>query len=100
MRRSGSAPGVPTELAAIVVRGRWHLGGAYRSAADLGRNLDRFLARVDHGAASTVHPEVAFGHDRSALGCLFGHPACAGDGRRAAGPRMLFGYRWPGSAVD
>lgn len=98
MRRSGSARGCPPSWPRL-----WsgpHLGGAYGSAADLGRNLDRFLARVDHGAASTVHPEVAFGHGRSALGCLFGHPACAGDDRRPAGPRMLFGYRWPGSAVD
>lgn len=66
---------VPAELAAIVLRAAGDLDSAYRSAAELGHDLDRFLARVQHGAASTVQPERASGHDRSAVVAVACSPA-------------------------
>ncbi len=64
------SPEVPAELAAIVLRAAGDLGGAYRSAIELGHDLDRFLASVRHDAASTVQPEVASGQYRSAMAAL------------------------------
>jgi eukaryotic-like serine/threonine-protein kinase len=63
----GLGPAVPAELAAIVLRAAGDLETAYRSAAELGRDLDRFLASIPHDAASTVQPHHASGHDRSAM---------------------------------
>jgi tRNA A-37 threonylcarbamoyl transferase component Bud32 len=68
-------PEVPGELAAIVLRAAGDLEGAYRSAAELGRDLDRFLAGVHHGDAPTVQPERASGHDRSTLVAMGSFPA-------------------------
>jgi eukaryotic-like serine/threonine-protein kinase len=56
---------VPAELAAILLRAAGDLQPIYRSAAELGHDLDRFLASVQQGAASTARPDVASGHDRS-----------------------------------
>jgi serine/threonine protein kinase len=61
----GLGPEVPAELAAIVIRTAGGLERAYRSAAHLGHDLDRFLASVHHDAAPAVQPGVAPGHDRS-----------------------------------
>jgi serine/threonine protein kinase len=58
-------PEVPAELAAILLRAVGDLQPTYRSAAELGHDLDRFLASVQQGAASTARPDVASGHDRS-----------------------------------
>ena len=56
---------VPAELAAILLRAAGDLQPTYRSAAELGHDLDRFLASVQQGAASTARPDVASGPDRS-----------------------------------
>jgi serine/threonine protein kinase len=66
---------VPAELAAIVLRAAGDLEGGYRSAADLGHDLDRFLASVRDGAASTAQPDLAPRHDRSTVVALAGSPA-------------------------
>jgi len=71
----GLGPEVPAELAAIVLRTAGGLGGAYRSAAELGQDLDRFLASVRDSAAPTVQPNLAPGHDRSTVVALAGSPA-------------------------
>jgi serine/threonine protein kinase len=68
-------PEVPAELAAIVLRAAGDLDGAYRSAAEFGRDLDRFLASVQHGAGSSVQPDVAPGQDRSAVVAVACSPA-------------------------
>jgi tRNA A-37 threonylcarbamoyl transferase component Bud32 len=65
---------VPAELAAILLRTAGQLESAYRSAADLGQDLDRFLAGVQHGAAAG-QPDLAPGHDRSAVVVLARSPA-------------------------
>jgi serine/threonine protein kinase len=82
----GLGPEVPIELAAIVLRAAGDLQPAYRSAADLGRDLDRFLASVDHGAATTAQPDLAYGHDRSVRGARAGSPATQPVLVTAAGP--------------
>jgi tRNA A-37 threonylcarbamoyl transferase component Bud32 len=82
----GLGPEVPIELAAIVLRAAGDLEPAYRSAADLGRDLDRFLASVDHGAATTAQPDLAYGHDRSARGVRDGSPVAQLVPVTAAGP--------------
>jgi PASTA domain len=66
---------VPAELAAIVLRAAGDLESAYRSAAELGHELDRFLARVHPGATSTVQPDLPPGHDRSTVVTLACSPA-------------------------
>jgi serine/threonine-protein kinase len=82
----GLGPEVPAELAAIVVRTAGDLGGADRSAADLGQDLDRFLASVHQGAASTAQSDLASGHDRSAVAALARPPATQLAPRTAAEP--------------
>jgi serine/threonine protein kinase len=71
----GLGPEVPAELAAIVLRAAGDVESAYRSAADLGHDLDRFLASVQHGAGSSVQPDVAPGQDRSAVVAVACSPA-------------------------
>jgi tRNA A-37 threonylcarbamoyl transferase component Bud32 len=52
-------PEVPAELAAIVARAVGVSGRGYRSAGDLGGDLDRFLATVGPSAAPTAQPDAA-----------------------------------------
>jgi eukaryotic-like serine/threonine-protein kinase len=68
-------PEVPAELAAIVLRAMGDLDSAYGLAADLGHDLDRFLANVQHDAASTTQPDLAPGHDRSRMVAVASSPA-------------------------
>ena len=70
----GLGPEVPAEVAAIVLRAVGDVESAYRSAAELGHDLDRFLASVPHGAASTAQPDLAPGHDRSTVVAVAGPP--------------------------
>jgi len=70
----GLGPEVPAEVAAIVLRAVGDVESAYRSAAELGHDLDRFLASVPHGAASTAQPDLAPGHDRSTVVPVPGPP--------------------------
>jgi serine/threonine-protein kinase len=82
----GLGPEVPAELAAIVLRAMGDLDSAYGSAAELGHDLDQFLASVQHDAASTAQPHLAPGQDRSTMVAV----ACAPAGQlvplRAAEP--------------
>jgi eukaryotic-like serine/threonine-protein kinase len=71
----GLGPEVPAELATIVLRAMGDLDSAYGSAAELGHDLDQFLASVQHGAASTVQPDLAPGHDRSRMVAVASSPA-------------------------
>jgi hypothetical protein len=71
----GLSPEVPTELAAIVARTAGGPVGASRSAADLGHDLDRFLASVRPGAAPTAAPDVAPGYDQPAMAAAACSPA-------------------------
>ena len=71
----GLSPEVPTELAAIVARTAGGPEGASRSAADLGHDLDRFLASVHPGAAPTAAPDVAPGYDQPAMAAAACSPA-------------------------
>jgi serine/threonine-protein kinase len=71
----GLGPEVPAELAAIVLQAAGELEGAYHSAAELGDDLDRFLASVQHGAAAAGQPDLAPGHDRSAVVAVACSPA-------------------------
>jgi serine/threonine-protein kinase len=52
-------PEVPAELAGIIARLVGAAGGGYRSAADLGGDLDRFLATVGPGATATGQHQAA-----------------------------------------
>jgi len=70
----GLGPEVPAEVAAIVLRAVGDVESAYRSAAELGHDLDQFLASVPHGAASTAQPDLAPGHDRSTVVAVAGPP--------------------------
>jgi tRNA A-37 threonylcarbamoyl transferase component Bud32 len=70
----GLGPEVPAEVAAIVLRAVGDVESAYRSAAELGHDLDRFLASVPHGAASTVKCDLAPGQDRSRMVAVAGPP--------------------------
>lgn len=69
-------PEVPAELAAVVARTAGDLESTYHAAADLGHDLDRFLAGVRPGAGPTAQPDPVPGHDR---------PALAADGSSSAG---------------
>ena len=80
----GLGPDVPAELAAIVLRAAGGLEGAYRSAAELRHDLDRFLASVHQGAPSTAQPDVASGHDRSTVVAVACPPAAEPPARRVA----------------
>jgi serine/threonine protein kinase len=72
----GLGPEVPAALATIVLRTPGDLQSAYRSATELGHDLDRFLAGVHHGAASTVQPDLLpSGHDRPAMVAVACSPA-------------------------
>jgi eukaryotic-like serine/threonine-protein kinase len=71
----GLGPDVPAALAAIVLRSVGDPQSAYRSATELGHDLDRFLAGVHQGAVSPVQPGLASGHDRSAAVALTSSPA-------------------------
>jgi eukaryotic-like serine/threonine-protein kinase len=71
----GLGPEVPAALAAIVLRSVGGPQSAYRSATELGHDLDRFLAGVHQGAVSPVQPGLASGHDRSAAVALASSPA-------------------------
>jgi serine/threonine-protein kinase len=71
----GLGPEVPAELAAIVLRAMGDLDSAYGSAAELGHDLDQFLASVQHDAASTAQPDLAPGHDRSRMVAVASSPA-------------------------
>jgi serine/threonine-protein kinase len=82
----GLGPEVPAELATIVLRAAGGLEGAYRSAAELRHDLDRFLASVHHGAPSTAQPDVASGHDRSTVVAVACPPAAQLLPRTAAEP--------------
>jgi serine/threonine protein kinase len=66
---------VPAELAAILLRTAGQPESAYRSAADLGQDLDRFLAGAQHGAPAAGQPDLAPGHARSAAVVLARSPA-------------------------
>jgi tRNA A-37 threonylcarbamoyl transferase component Bud32 len=79
-------PEVPAELATIVLRAMGDLDSAYGSAAELGHDLDQFLASVQHGAASTVQPDLAPGHDRSRMVAVASSPAGQLAPLRAAEP--------------
>jgi serine/threonine-protein kinase len=68
-------PEVPAELAVIVHRAAGGPDIAYRSAAELGQDLDRFLASIRHGNAPAGQPEVAPGDDPSAVVALAFPPA-------------------------
>ena len=70
----GLGPEVPAEVAAIVLRAVGDVESAYRSAAELGHDLDQFLASVPHGAASTVKRDLAPGQDRSTVVAVAGPP--------------------------
>jgi serine/threonine protein kinase len=95
----GLGPEVPAELAAIVIRTAGGLERAYRSAAHLGHDLDRFLASVHHDAAPAVQPGVAPGHDRSPPVAAASSPAAQLVPLMAAEP-PAFGHRRPVSAAD
>jgi tRNA A-37 threonylcarbamoyl transferase component Bud32 len=82
----GLGPEVPAELAAIVLRAAGGVEGAYRSVAELRHDLNRFLASVHHGAASTAQPDVASGHDRSTVVAVACPPAAQLLPRTAAEP--------------
>jgi PASTA domain len=56
-------PEAPAELAAIVVRAAGDHQEGYRSAADLGRDLARFLAMERRGAAPVGLPGTAQDHE-------------------------------------
>jgi eukaryotic-like serine/threonine-protein kinase len=75
IRLDSEVPAVPAELAAIVLRAAGELEGAYHSAAELGDDLDRFLASVQHGAAAAGQPDLAPGHDRLAVVAVACSPA-------------------------
>jgi serine/threonine protein kinase len=68
-------PEVPAALAAIVLRTAGDPQRAYRSAIQLGHDLDRFLAGVHQGAVSPVQPGLASGHDRATMAALAASPA-------------------------
>jgi serine/threonine protein kinase len=71
----GLGPEVPAELAAIVHRTAGDPDSAYRSAAELGQDLARFLASIHHGTAPAGQPEVAPRDDPSAVVALASRPA-------------------------
>jgi serine/threonine-protein kinase len=73
--RIGLGPEVPAELAAIVLRAMGDVESAYGSAAELGHDLDQFLASVRDGAASTAQPDLAPGQDRSRMVAVASSPA-------------------------
>jgi eukaryotic-like serine/threonine-protein kinase len=98
-------PGVPAELAAIVVRAAGDHQNGYRSAGDLGRDLGRFLATVRRGEAPVSLPGAAAAHDppdgaaadshqaiepkRSLPGSAQGEPPAAGEAGSAPARRRL-----------
>lgn len=71
----GLGPEVPAELAAIVHRTAGDPDRAYRSAAEVGQELDRFLAGIHHGSAPAGQAEVAPRDDPSAVVALASRPA-------------------------
>jgi eukaryotic-like serine/threonine-protein kinase len=94
----GLDPEAPAALAAIVLRTAGDPQSAYRSAAELGQDLDRFLAGVHQAAVSPVQPGLASGHDRSAVAALADPPAAQPVPRLAPTPpdrRIPFAARPP-----
>lgn len=71
----GLGPEVPAELAEIVHRTGGDPERAYRSAAELRGELDRFLATVHYGTASAGQPEVAPRDDPSVVVARASRPA-------------------------
>jgi tRNA A-37 threonylcarbamoyl transferase component Bud32 len=62
----GLHPGIPAELATVVVRVA-NLETGYRSAADLGRVLDHFLSGLGPGAVRPVQPDAVPGRNLPAV---------------------------------
>jgi serine/threonine protein kinase len=79
-------PEVPAELAAIVLRAAGNHERADRSAEQLRDHLERFLASVHHGTASTGQPDMAPRDDRSAMVGLARSPTTQLVALRAAEP--------------
>jgi serine/threonine protein kinase len=71
----GLDPEVPTQLAAIVHRTGGDPDRAYRSAAELGQDLERFLASTHHGTAPAGQPDVVPRDDPSVVAALASRPA-------------------------
>lgn len=85
-RPVGLGPGVPAELAAIVAGAVGAAGRGYRSAADLGGDLDRFLAGV---AAPAGQPEAAPALDPPAVAAAASTAAQPAPPSAAGGPEQL-----------
>jgi eukaryotic-like serine/threonine-protein kinase len=82
----GLGPEVPAELAVIVHRTAGDPDRAYRSAAELGQDLDRFVGSIPHGTAEARPPEVASWGDPSVVVALASRPATQLVSLKAARP--------------
>lgn len=83
------SPEVPSELAAIVARASDDPVDPYRSAAELGRDLDRFLATVRQGGGLDGQVGVALAHDpRQTSRALELLPSTTGSSQRRATRRL------------
>jgi tRNA A-37 threonylcarbamoyl transferase component Bud32 len=71
----GLDPKMPAQLTAIVHRTAGDPNIAYRSAAELGQDLDRFLGSIHHGTAPAGQPDLAPRDDPSAVAALASRPA-------------------------